>query len=669
MRRSLGSRLLSRFFSAVNRFVPWHRLLKWIGAINLKAFRDELRERNLHDTTKISSKGGPTPPPYSPRHLYARTADGSYNDLSDPAMGMTGTRFARNAPLERCHPEEGAALMEPSPRLISRRLMAREQFTPATTLNLLAAAWIQFQTHDWFNHGRDQEAPPLEVPLEDGDPWGEMHGCPMKILRTTPDPTRSSHDGHGPPTYTNTNSHWWDASGIYGSDAAMMRRLRSGRDGKLRVLNRDGDRMLPVEAGSDEIITGFNDNWWLGLDLLHTVFTLEHNSICDRLRRQHPHWTDDQLYDTARLINAALMAKIHTVEWTPAILAHPTLRIAMDSNWWGLAGETISRIAGRLSDSEAVSGIVGSPTDHHGAPYQLTEEFVSVYRLHPLIPDDVRLYSAATGKVIHENLKFMEIAGANTRKIVDGPNVNMADALYSFGIAHPGAVTLHNFPDFLRDFETPDGHHIDLAAVDIMRDRERGVLRYNDFREMVHRPRVKTFEQLTSNREWAAELREVYHGDIDRVDLMVGMFAEDLPKGFGFSDTAFRVFILMASRRLKSDRFFTTDYTPRVYTQTGMDWINSNTMVSVLLRHYPELRPALREADNAFAPWTRFEETAAGAEGSAQGRSVAVPTGGGGGDGASRIAAVEDRVRGSEAEPPEARSATGDAEPESPVKE
>jgi len=28
----------------------------------------------------------------------------------------------------------------------------------------------------------------------------------------------------------------------------------------------------------------------------------------------------------------------------------------------------------------------------------------------------------------------------------------------------------------------------------------------------------------------------------------------------GFSDTAFRVFILMASRRLKSDRFFTRDY-------------------------------------------------------------------------------------------------------------
>ena len=86
---------------------------------------------------------------------------------------------------------------------------------------------------------------------------------------------------------------------------------------------------------------------------------------------------------------------------------------------------------------------------------------------------------------------------------------------------------------------------------------------------------------------------------------MVGLYGEPVPKGFGFSDTAFRVFVLMASRRLKSDRFFTRDYTPAVYTQTGLDWVSENTMSTVLLRHFPELEPALRDVDNAFAPWTR----------------------------------------------------------------
>ena len=86
---------------------------------------------------------------------------------------------------------------------------------------------------------------------------------------------------------------------------------------------------------------------------------------------------------------------------------------------------------------------------------------------------------------------------------------------------------------------------------------------------------------------------------------MVGLYAEQPPKGFGFSDTAFRVFILMASRRLKSDRFFTRDYTAETYTQEGLDWIDETTMVDVLERHYPEVAPALEGVDNAFAPWRR----------------------------------------------------------------
>ena len=85
-------------------------------------------------------------------------------------------------------------------------------------------------------------------------------------------------------------------------------------------------------------------------------------------------------------------------------------------------------------------------------------------------------------------------------------------------------------------------------------------------------------------------MREVYEGRIDRVDLMVGMFAEPKPTGFGFSDTAFRIFILMASRRLKSDRFFGIDYTPEVYTPEGIDWIENTTMIDVMARHYPGLR-------------------------------------------------------------------------------
>ena len=61
----------------------------------------------------------------------------------------------------------------------------------------------------------------------------------------------------------------------------------------------------------------------------------------------------------------------------------------------------------------------------------------------------------------------------------------------------------------------------------------------------------------------------------------------------------------MASRRLKSDRFFTTDYTPKVYTQVGLDWIEDNSMRSVLLRHFPQLGPALAASRTLRALGTR----------------------------------------------------------------
>jgi hypothetical protein len=81
------------------------------------------------------------------------------------------------------------------------------------------------------------------------------------------------------------------------------------------------------------------------------------------------------------------------------------------------------------------------------------------------------------------------------------------------------------------------------------------------------------------------------------------MFAEPLPKGFAFSDTALRIFIVMASRRLNSDRFFTRDYTPRVYPPVGMRWIAETDISAVLLRHFPQLGPALRGLSDAFEPW------------------------------------------------------------------
>jgi hypothetical protein len=591
MRLSLRN-LVGEIGERLDRRYGWHRLPFPLAILTFIGLRDRLREHNLYDT------GVPEPAPgrtWEPRYLAARTLDGTYNDLKQPLMGSTGSRFGRNIPVAVAIPETPPRLMTPSPRQVSRELLTRDRFLPATTLNVLAAAWVQFEVHDWLSHGRNDFERPWEVATADDDDWPER---PMRIPATQMDPTYRADEGQ-PRTFQTAESHWWDASQIYGGVPAFASKARSGEDGKLRI-GEDGLPPSDLEEGLD--LSDVPGNFWIGLGVLHTLFMLEHNAICDRLRREYPGWTDDQLHDKARLVNAALMAKIHTVEWTPALIAHPATAFGAHGNWWGVLGELRGGRRGRFSAGEILTGIPGSRTDHHGVPYSLTEEFVAVYRMHPLLPDDFDFRSVEDDRLL-ESLTFPEVGALHTRRRLE--QLSVANAMYSLGIAHPGAITLHNYPRFLQRFDRPDGTLMDLAATDILRNRERGVPRYNEFRRQFRLRPAASFEELTDNAEWAEQIRQVYDGDIESVDLMIGLFGERLPRGFAFSDTAFRVFILMASRRLKSDRYFTVDYTPKVYTQTGLDWINDNGMSSVLLRHYPALAPALQGVKNPFMPWRR----------------------------------------------------------------
>ena len=159
--------LVARAFSRLNTRKPWHALPLPLSIPNLIVLRNQLRAENLHDTETLPALPCPTPPPPADRDV--RTVDGSYNDPDDPTMGMTGTRFGRNIPLTAARSELGTdRLLTPNPRHISQALLRREEFQPAGHLNLMAAAWIQFQVHDWFNHSVDREADPIVVPRPEG---------------------------------------------------------------------------------------------------------------------------------------------------------------------------------------------------------------------------------------------------------------------------------------------------------------------------------------------------------------------------------------------------------------------------------------------------------------------------------------------------------------------
>jgi Animal haem peroxidase len=599
----LREQLLGRFAELTNRFQVWYRLPFLLAMPTIVGHRVNMREHNLSDTERDPSLLKPST---GANGHDQRQADGSYNDLGCPWMGMAGARFGRNVPIGDTYGEQPPELYEPNPRRVSRDLLARRSFVPVPYLSVLVPAWLQFMVHDWLSHGGgDTTSPPHTLPLPPGDDWPSPD---MTILRTLPDDRHCPADQGQPATYRNTETHWWDGSQLYGSNLERQHLVRtdsvSGQlrpDGKIHL---DAQGHLPVDPTSDIAnleLSGVNGNWWVGLSVFHTLFAREHNAIVDRLRVDYPTADGEWLFQKARLVNAALIAKIHTVEWTPALMNSPEGRMAMRGNFWGLLGEHYARAYGRLGDGEILSGIPGSPTNHHTAPYAMTEEFTAVYRMHSLLPDAFSFRRHQDGSEVVA-CEFMSVAGAAVRDLY--AKVPYDDVLYSLATSNPGALVLHNYPSGLRKLHKKEAVFLDIAATDVLRDRERGVPRYCAFRRHLGMRVPKSFADLTSNPDWQRELAAVYKS-VEQVDLLVGLHCETAPPGFGFSDTAFRIFILMASRRLKSDRFFTADFTPKVYTPAGFAWIQDNNLRSVLERHLPHMRPHFDNVRNVFFPWDK----------------------------------------------------------------
>jgi Animal haem peroxidase len=501
----------------------------------------------------------------------------------------------------------------------------------------------------------------------------------------------------------------------------------SGISGAYLPLLRAGDPIQPQWMGQEA--AAFPDNWTIGMSFYHNLFAREHNSFVEEFRRQtaerpnedsglrnpaaparvitNKDVTPDELFTAARLVVSATIAKIHTTEWTPQLLYNDPLYKAMNANWNGLLGTAqpevsnalstiVVKVLGTSKDATAATqwysvfasgpGIFGlgsqvkdyditkpsstnGGVNHFGSPFNFPEEFVTVYRLHSLIPDLIEYRDSSKDP----NQIVQKVAVINTFES------KATDAMHSRGLANwglsmgrqrLGLLTLHNIPQFMQNIRLPrldtPGKQVDLAALDLIRDREHGVPRFNEFRRQYGLRQLTSYDDFFPKplsgeyQQWALQLREVYGthvcdaskvitdaqlnpdnspindclghpngsvvDNIEDVDTVVGWLSESTrPHGFAISETQFVVFILNASRRLFSDRFFTSSFRPEFYTRLGVDWVNHNgpgpeqieqgtpnghqqpvsALKRVLLRNIPELAEELKPVVNAFDPWAR----------------------------------------------------------------
>ena len=315
---------------------------------------------------------------------------------------------------------------------------------------------------------------------------------------------------------TNTSNHEIDLCQIYGLTETTGRLLRAKQGGRLNSQVVNGEEMLDslYEQGADGVlrvrsryaalpqVTSGALDWILaqqGVDVerkariyatglergnssvgyvaISTLFLREHNRLCKDLQALNPAWDDERLFQTARMINMVMLLRIVVEDYINHIAGHKIFvfdhTIAESQNWYRTNWMAV--------------------------------EFDLLYRWHGLVPETVNVAGVRYGpRDFQTNNVLLEQVGVAA--LIAGASTEPA-----------GKIGLFNTPSFLLGAE--------YQSVKMGRDFR--LRSFNAYRECFGMEALSGWEELTSDPQARAALEAVYGQDINRLELVVGLLAEE----------------------------------------------------------------------------------------------------------------------------------------------
>ncbi|KAF2356542.1 hypothetical protein FHG87_012701 [Trinorchestia longiramus] len=284
-----------------------------------------------------------------------------------------------------------------------------------------------------------------------------------------------------------------DSSNIYGLTENHRRNIRLYKDGKLKYREVNGEHFppmlkevpsldmeyppqLPVPEESKHALGHPFYALLPGLFAYSTIWLREHNRVCDVLKEEHPHWDDERLYHTAKLIITGEVIKI-TIEDYVQHLSQYKLHIRF------------------------------RPHVVHGSRFQfhnrINIEFDHMYHWHPLVPD---------GLTINDTYYDLREMAFSVKPIF----THGLDAfIHALNTNQAGKMGPHNH-----------GHvNIPILRKMLLNSRKMRFQGINAYRKRFKMSPFKSFEDLTGDQELADILRGLY-GHINAVEFFVGLFTE-----------------------------------------------------------------------------------------------------------------------------------------------
>jgi peroxidase len=495
-----------------------------------------------------------------------RPIDEVGNNIANPTLGTAGTDLLRLSAAAYADGVSAPSLpQDPSARVISDIL--NNQANPAdpsqdiatidqNSLSDFGYVWGQFIDHD-MDLTPTASGEFLSITADPNDP-SQMGN--QTFERSSFDPATGTSTGN-PRQQVNAVTSFLDLSQVYGSTAALADALRTHSGGLLKT---SPGNMLPYDNSTyftpaqlalinmandsgavptqDLFVTGdVRGNENVELTALQTLFVRNHNLIAGELQKEHPGWSDEQLYQEARKLNIAEYQNITYTAYLPALLGPNAMPAYAGYNPKvdpAIATE-FSTVAFRFGHSLLSGGIErqgNNGQDISGDPagdasLSLAQDFFDPNVLNP-----AGVVDPLTGHVSTD-------IDAILKGDADGDS-NAMDLL---------AINDIRNLLFANGGQTDNGQ--DLMARDVERARDDGIGSYNQVRVAMGLKPVTSFAQITSNVQVQQELQQAY-GNVNNIDAFEGGLAEDHVPGSDMGPLFTKILVNQFTRLRSGDRFF-----------------------------------------------------------------------------------------------------------------
>ncbi|GFS70288.1 dual oxidase [Nephila pilipes] len=503
--------------------------------------------------------------------------DGWYNNLAHPDWGSIDSQLTRKAPpsyTDGVYQMAGA--QRPNARALSQALMkggdglaSRRNLTVLFTFfGQVAASEVLMASES----GCPIEVQKIEVGECDDAFDKDCKGTKLMPFHRALYDHKTGQSPNSPREQLNQMTSWIDGSFVYSTSEAWVNSMRTFENGTFRSTDggfppRNHERVPLINYPPARYLGMLNPErmFLLGDPRIHqnpallslgVIFHRWHNVMAERVRSQHPDWTDEDIFQRARRMVIATLQNIALYEYLPVLLMEP------------------------------VSSYQGYQPDLHPGVSHVFQS--AAFRFgHTLIPPGL----------------YKRNAQCEFRKTVTGyPAVRLCSTWWDseevesgieellMGMASQIAEREDNvLCSDVRDklFGPMDFSRRDLAALNIMRGRDNGLPDYNTVRKYFQLPELKNWTDINPelykhSPELFDALNELYGGRLDDIDLYIGGMLETELEGR--PGPLFRKIIRQQFERIRdADRFWFENTHNGIFTESEVAEIRNITLWDVLV--------------------------------------------------------------------------------------